>query len=163
MVESTADLHGFFAELRAALGEAAVNISAETLERYDENKLPTGDRPPAAVLLPGSVEDVETIVAAAIRYRAVLYPISTGQKQGMGLRSAVHAGQVMVDFRRHMNRILELDETLAYAVVEPAVTYQQLCDELGLRDHKLMLDTTSGPPPGGVLGNTMDSRGGYTP
>lgn len=157
------NLHDFLNELRASLGDAALNVSRETRERYGENKLPTGDRQPAAVLLPASVEDVECIVAAANRHRIVLYPISTGQNQGMGLRSAVHAGQVVVDLGRRMNRIVELDETLAYAVIEPGVTYQQLYDELGVRGHRLMLDTTSGPPQGGVLGNTMDSGAGYTP
>ena len=163
MVSSCPALDRFFAELRAALGDDAVNRSDETLTRYGENKLPSGDRRPAAVLLPASVEDVEAIVRAANAHGVVLYPISTGQNQGMGLRSAVHAGQVVVDLGRRMNRILELDDTLAYAVVEPGVTYQQLYDELGVRGHKLMLDTTSGPPQGGVLGNTMDSGAGYTP
>lgn len=162
-MNSSADLSSFLAEVRDALGEAAVNVSAETLERYGENKLPSGDRRPAAVLLPDSVAEVQRIVAAANRHRVVLYPISTGQNQGMGLRSAVHAGQVVVDLGRRMNRILELDEKLAYAVIEPGVTYQQLYDELGVRGHKLMLDTTSGPPQGGVLGNTMDGGAGYTP
>ena len=159
----SADLPAFLDEIRRVLGATYANLSAETLQRYGENKLPTGDRPPAVVLWPDSVEDVVAIVAAANRYKVVLFPISTGQNQGMGLRSAVHAGQVVVDLGRRMNRILELDETLAYAVIEPGVTYQQLYDELGLRGHKLMLDTTSGPPQGGILGNTMDSGAGYTP
>ena len=98
-----------------------------------------------------------------MRTRWPLYPISTGQNQGLGLRSPVRPGQVVVDLGRHMNRILEVDEQLCYAVLEPGVTYQQLYDELGLRGHKLMLDTTSGPPAGGVLGNTLDGGAGYTP
>lgn len=162
-MSGTPDLGGFFATVRAALGDEAVNVSAETIVRYGENQLPSGDRRPAGVVMPGSVEEVEAIVRAANTHKVVLYPISTGQNQGLGLRSAVHAGQVVVDLGRRMHRILELDESLAYAVVEPGVTYQQLYDELGVRGHKLMLDTTSGPPAGGVLGNTMDSGAGYTP
>lgn len=156
-------LAAFFAEIATTLGEGSTNRSVETVQRYGENHLPTGDRKPAGVVYPRSVEEVETIVAAAIRHRVVLYPISTGQNQGLGLRSPVSAGQVVVDLGRHMNRILEIDETLAYAVIEPGVTYQQLYDALGVRGHRLMLDTTSGPPAGGVLGNTMDGGAGYTP
>ena len=107
--------------------------------------------------------EVVTIVQAANRHQGVLYPISTGQNQGLGLRSPVHPGQVVVDLGRRMQRVFELDEQLAFAVIEPGVTYQQLYDELGVRGHQLMLDTTSGPPAGGVLGNTMDGGGGYTP
>lgn len=162
MTNETA-LAAFFDELEHALGAEAVNRTRETLERYGENHLPTGDRRPAGVVLPGSTADIERIVAAANTHGVVLYPISTGQNQGLGLRSAVEPGQVVVDLGRRMNRILELDEALAYAVIEPGVTYQQLYDELGNRGHKLMLDTTSGPPQGGVLGNTMDGGAGYTP
>lgn len=160
---ATPDLDGFLRTVTAALGDEAVNQSDETRERYGENHLPTGDRRPACVVFPGSTDDVVQIVQAANAHGVVLYPISTGQNQGLGLRSPVHAGQVVVDLGRRMNRILELDEALAYAVIEPGVTYQQLYDELGARGHKLMLDTTSGPPAGGVLGNTMDGGAGYTP
>jgi len=162
-MSSEPDHASFFAEIARDLGTAAVNYSHETVVRYGENHLPTGDRRPAGVVFPGSTADVQTVVTAANRHRVVLYPVSTGQNQGLGLRSPVHAGQVVVDLGRRMNRILELDERLAYAVLEPGVTYQQLYDELGLRGHRLMLDTTSGPPAGGVLGNTLDGGAGYTP
>ena len=62
-----------------------------------------------------------------------------------------------------MNRILEIDEKLAFAVVEPGVSYQALYDELVRRGNKLMLDVTSGPPQGGMIGNALDKGAGYTP
>jgi 4-cresol dehydrogenase (hydroxylating) len=62
-----------------------------------------------------------------------------------------------------MNRILEIDETLCFAEIEPGVTYQQMYDELGRRGHTLMMDTTSGPPNGGIVGNTLDKGAGYSP
>ncbi len=160
---TASDPAAFFEAVRNALGSDALNLSDETLHRYGENHLPTGDKRPLAVVYPGSAADVQAIVAAANAHGIVLYPISTGQNQGLGLRSAVAAGQVVVDLGRRMNRIVDIDEALAYAVIEPGVTYQQLYDELGVRGHKLMLDTTSGPPAGGVLGNTMDGGAGYTP
>src|SRR5262245_52861946 len=36
-------------------------------------------------------------------------------------------------------------------------------DELGRRGHVLMMATTSGPPEGGIVGNTLDKGAGYTP
>ena len=62
-----------------------------------------------------------------------------------------------------MNRILDIDEKLAFAVVEPGVSYQALYDELVRRGNKLMLDVTSGPPQGGMIGNALDKGAGYSP
>jgi 4-cresol dehydrogenase (hydroxylating) len=62
-----------------------------------------------------------------------------------------------------MNRILDIDERLGFAVVEPGVSYQAMYDELVRRGNKLMLDVTSGPPQGGMLGNALDKGAGYTP
>ena len=73
------------------------------------------------------------------------------------------SGQVVVDLGRKMNRILDIDEKLAFAVVEPGVSYQALYDELVRRGNKLMLDVTSGPPQGGMIGNALDKGAGYSP
>ena len=69
----------------------------------------------------------------------------------------------MVDLGRRMNRILDIDEKLAFAVVEPGVSYQTLYDELVRRGNRLMLDVTSGPPQGGMIGNALDKGAGYSP
>ncbi len=163
MTRQAQALDAFFTEVGNNLGVDATNLSTETIIRYGENHLPGGDRRPAGVVFPGTTAEVESIVRSANTHGVVLYPISTGQNQGLGLRSPVGPDQVVVDLGRRMNRILEINEQLAYAVIEPGVTYQQLYDELGARGHKLMLDTTSGPPAGGILGNTMDGGAGYTP
>ena len=62
-----------------------------------------------------------------------------------------------------MNRIVDIDEKLAFAVVEPGVSYQTLYDELVRRGNRLMLDVTSGPPQGGMIGNALDKGAGYSP
>ncbi|MEP9374268.1 FAD-binding oxidoreductase [Mesorhizobium sp. KR1-2] len=157
------NLGAFLAEAEKALSSGGVNRSEETLRRYGENTLPGGDRLPAAVVYPGSTADVQAIVRAANAYHVPLYPISTGNNIGLGSRSSNAAGQVVVDLGRRMNRLLEIDETLAYAVVEPGVSYQAMYDELVRRGNRLMLDVTSGPPQGGMLGNALDKGAGYTP
>ena len=48
-------------------------------------------------------------------------------------------------------------------MVEPGVSYQSIYDELVRRGNKLMLDVTSGPPQGGMIGNALDKGAGYTP
>ena len=160
---STANLDAFFATVGELLGGEGVNLSEETIRRYGENTMPGGDRPPAGVIYPASTADVQAIVRAANKHKVPLYPISTGNNIGLGTRSAAAAGQVVVDLGRRMNRILDIDEKLAFAVVEPGVSYQTLYDELVRRGNRLMLDVTSGPPQGGMIGNALDKGAGYSP
>jgi 4-cresol dehydrogenase (hydroxylating) len=138
-----------FDPLRRSLGSNAVDTSEQTIAHYGGNLLPGGDRRPAGVVYPASTADVQAIVRIANDHRVPLYSFSTGENRGNGLRSPIRAGQIIVDVGARMNRILELDETLCFAAVEPGVTYQHMYDELGRRGHTLMLDTTSGPPEGG--------------
>jgi 4-cresol dehydrogenase (hydroxylating) len=159
----TATFDKFFSEIAAAIGADAVNRSEETLRRYSENTMPGGDRRPAGVVYPASTADVQKIIRSANAHGVPLYPISTGNNIGLGSRSASRAGQVVVDLGYRMNRILEIDERLGFAVVEPGVSYQAMYDELVRRGNKLMLDVTSGPPQGGMLGNALDKGAGYTP
>ena len=158
-----ANLEAFFTKVTDALGADGVNRSEETIRRYGENTMPGGDRPPAGVVYPASTADVRLIVRAANAYKVALYPISTGNNIGLGSRSATSSGQVVVDLGRNMNRILDIDEKLAFAVVEPGVSYQALYDELVRRGNRLMLDVTSGPPQGGMIGNALDKGAGYSP
>jgi 4-cresol dehydrogenase (hydroxylating) flavoprotein subunit len=153
----------FLDSLRQELGDAAVDVSEATIAQYSRNLLPSGDRRPAGVVYPSSTAEVQTIVRLANRHRFPLYSISTGENRGLGLKSPIQPGCLIVDVGKRMNRISEIDETLCFAEIEPGVTYQQLYDELGRRGHKLMMDTTSGPPNGGIVGNTLDKGAGYSP
>ncbi len=153
----------FFSEVAQEIGHEAVDRTDETCLRYGETTLPAGDRRPAGVLFPASTADAQAIVRAANRHKVPLWPISTGNNIGLGSRAPVATGQVVVDLGRRMNRIVEVNEELGYAVVEPGVTFQALADELVRRGDKLMVSATSGPPLGGILGNAVDKGGGYGP
>uniref|UniRef100_UPI003F49B174 FAD-binding oxidoreductase n=1 Tax=Nonomuraea bangladeshensis TaxID=404385 RepID=UPI003F49B174 len=133
-----------------------------TIHNYARSELPSGDRPPRAVLYPGSTADVQTIVQLANRHQVPLHPISTGRNVGLGGAIAAQAGNVVVHLGRRMNRIIHFDDVLNYVVVEPGVTYDQLNAFLVEQGDSLMCDTTSGPPDGGPLGNTLDKGAGYT-
>jgi len=77
---------------------------------------------PEAVVLPGSVEEVQAIVKACNRYGIRFKAISTGFATAANI---ARPGTIHIDPRR-MNRILELNERDMYAVVEPYVTWVQL-------------------------------------
>lgn len=153
----------FFGAVRGELGADAVDTSAEAVARFGFNRLPGGDRVPAGVVWPGSVEDVQAVVRLAGEHGVAVWPTSTGHNLGLGEYSPVRDAQVVLDLGRRMNAILEVEERLGYAVVQPGVTFRQLRAELARRGDTLMLSVTSGPPDGGVLGNAMDRGAGYTP
>ena len=153
----------FWDDVGSQLGPEAVNRSPETAVRYGENTMPGGNRTVAGVLYPASTADVVVMVTAANRHGVALYPNSTGNNIGLGSRSPVKNGHVVMDLGRRMSRILEVNERMGYAVVEPGVSYQMMYDELVRLGNRLMLDVTSGPPQGGMLGNALDKGAGYTP
>lgn len=153
----------FLAEIEGELGPNAVNRSSETAIRYGENTMPGGSRAVDGVLYPASTAEVQVMVRAAARHGVAIYPNSTGNNIGLGSRSPVKGGQVVMDLGRRMNRILEINEKMAYAVVEPGVSYQTMHDELVRLGNRLMVDVTSGPPQGGMLGNALDKGAGYGP
>lgn len=154
---------GFFDAVRAALGDEAVDVSRRTRDRYGFSRLPGGDRVPSGVVTPASVGDVQAVVRLAAEHGMALWPTSTGRNLGQGDFSSVREGHVALHLGRRMNRIVEIDETLGYAVVEPGVTFAQLRAELLRRGDQFMISSTSGPTDGSILGNALDRGAGYTP
>src|SRR5690606_9557886 len=69
---------------------------------------------------------------------------------------------VVLDLKR-MNRILEVDPELCFALVEPGVTYQQLHDYIRERNYPLWLSVPAPSAIAGPTGNTLDRGVGYTP
>jgi 4-cresol dehydrogenase (hydroxylating) len=143
------------------LGAEHVLFDAPTLDRYARSTLPVSTRP-KAVLRPASTEEVRRVVVIAGEHGTPLYPISRGKNWGYGDACAPTDGQVIVDLSR-MNRILEVDAELAYAVVEPGVTQQQMCDYLRQHDYPLWLDVTGAGPDASIVGNTLERGFGHTP
>ncbi|MCD7052837.1 FAD-binding oxidoreductase [Rhodococcus sp. BH2-1] len=153
----------FLAFAREWLGKEWVDESDRAVSRYGRSELPSGECLPSAVVYPATTEDVQHIVKLANQFGVTLHPISTGQNLGLGGTVAARSGNVVVDLGRRMNAILEYNDDLNYVVVEPGVTYQALADFLESKGDVLMCDTTSGPPAGGPVGNTLEKGGGYTP
>jgi 4-cresol dehydrogenase (hydroxylating) len=149
-------------EFAAIVGERNVSLSPAELVPYAHDVIMIPPIWPSAVVRPGSVAEVQRIVRVANRLRIPLWPLSTGKNIAYGRMMAVEPGNVILDLAR-MNRILEVNDKLAYAVVEPGVTYAQLFKHL--RDHNLplWLDPPATAPGAGPLGNTVERGVGYTP
>ena len=148
-------------EMRAAVGAEHVLLESEALARHSCDTIPW-QRTCSAVVLPGSRDEVCAIVKIAGQHGLPVWTFSNGKNWGYGATMAEENGAVIILLKR-MNRILEVNEELAYAVIEPGVTYKQLADYLKSRGIKLWADCTDSTPAGSVLGNALDRGLGHTP
>jgi 4-cresol dehydrogenase (hydroxylating) len=148
-------------EMRAAVGSDHVLTGSEALARHSRDTIPW-QRTCSAVVNPGCREEVCAIVKIAAEHRLPVWTFSKGKNWGYGATMAAQDGTVILLLER-MNRILEVNEELAYAVIEPGVTYKQLADHLKSRGIKLWADCTDSTPEGSVLGNALDRGLGHTP
>jgi 4-cresol dehydrogenase (hydroxylating) len=143
-----------------ALGAASVCVDGATLERYARTTQVIGTRP-VCILYPRSTAEVQEVVRIAAAHGVVLYPISRGKNWGYGDACAPVDGAAIVDLSR-MNRILEVNTDLAYAVIEPGVSQQQLFDYLQEHQTGLWMDCTGAGPDSSLVGNTLDRGFGHT-
>jgi glycolate oxidase len=109
---------------------------------------------PAAVILPGSTGEVQSIVKVCNRYK-IGYTAQTSLF-GMGFTGP----QTVILNMRRMNKILEINETDRYAVIEPAVRHIQLKPEVLKRG--LNYPTASVGPSCSVMANFVVSGDHHT-
>ena len=150
-------------EFTAALGSARVLTAAAELREFrDPFQFATWDENAAsAVLMPETVEEVQEVVRVAGRHGVPLWTHSTGRNNGYGGPAPRVGGSVIVSLR-NMNRVLEIDEESAYAVVEPGVRWFDLYEAIKAGGHRLMLSIAD-LGWGSVIGNTLDHGVTYMP
>jgi (+)-pinoresinol hydroxylase len=161
---SAADFADAIAQFKSVVGADWVFTSDDDLEPYrDAYSILRGEpeeRLASAAVAPFTAEEVQAVMRIANAKRIPIYPISTGKNLGYGGAAPVLSGSVVLDLKR-MNRILEIDERNAYALVEPGVTYFDLYRAIQDRKLDLWIDCPD-PGWGSVIGNALDYGGGYT-
>ncbi len=145
---------------RQALGADKVDDAEATRTRYARSTQGKGTVP-CCVLYPTSTEEVQAVLRIASEHDTVVYPISRGKNWGYGDACAPTEGAAIVDLSR-MNRILEVNTELAYAVIEPGVTQGQLYDYLQENNTGLWMDCTGAGLDASLVGNTLDRGFGHT-
>ena len=148
-------------ELRAAIGGDHVLTDAAALDRYSRCTIPWQSQC-AAVVFPASADEVAQVVRIAARHRIPLWPSSTGRNWGYATTLAIDDGAIVMVLER-MNRIVEVNEDLAYTVIEPGVTYTQFNAYLRDKGYRLWIDCTDGSGLGSVIGNALERGIGETP
>ncbi|MFE6164306.1 FAD-binding and (Fe-S)-binding domain-containing protein [Streptomyces sp. NPDC056486] len=144
-----ADVQDVEKELRAAVrGEVDFSVTARALNTMDASNY---RRVPLGVLAPRDADDVAAALAVC-RERGV--PV-VARGAGTSIAGQATGTGLVLDFTRHMNRIVSLDAQARTAVVQPGV----ICDDLRGAASKHGL--TFGPDPsthnrctlGGMIGN----------
>jgi 4-cresol dehydrogenase (hydroxylating) len=149
---------------RAALGEDAVFTEQADRDEYRDPYWYREDRTydSSAVLYPSTTEQVQAVVRIANELKVPLWPSSQGRNNGYGGPSPRVRGSVLVSLRR-MNRVLEINHELAYAVVEPGVSWMDLHAALRDAGHEDLMVSVPDLGWGSVIGNTLDSGVTYLP
>lgn len=147
-------------EMRRIVGQDYVVIDGAEFDGISRATIPEPKRP-SALIRPGTVAEVTEIVRISQRFGIPIWPVSTGRNWGYGSATPVLENTAIVKLDR-MNQVLEVNEELAYAVVEPGVTYRTLHQFLREHHPGLWSDTTDGPPDGSVIGNALDRGLGVT-
>jgi hypothetical protein len=152
------------AQFERAVGKEWVFTSDEDLNLYRDAYSPLWGEPEERIasgaVAPDRVEQVQQIVRVANQFKIPIYPIATGRNLGYGGSAPAYSGSVVLDLKR-MNRILDVSERNASCLVEPGVSYFDLCRHIEEKGYKLWVDVPD-PGWGSVIGNALDHGGGYT-
>ena len=161
---SEADFAGVVRQFEAAVGKEWVFTSDDDVGLYRDAYSPfwgeDEERLASAAVSPDDVEQVQKVVRIANEHRIPLYTVSTGRNLAYGGSAPVYSGCVVLDLKR-LNRILEVSERNAYALVEPGVTYFDLYRHIRANKLKLWVDVPD-PGWGSVIGNSLEHGAGYT-
>ncbi len=143
-----------FAELRARL-DGEIRDDAATLAIYATDASVYQVRP-LAVAFPKSADDCRKIVAFCYQHRI---PI-TGRGGGTSLSGQAIGPGMVIDFSRHMNRIIEIDAERGLVRVEPGVILDELNKKVAHTGRYFVPDpaTMSRCSIGGMIGNNSCGR-----
>lgn len=146
-----------------AIGAEKVATDAASLEDFRDPFQAPGQahNAPSAVVSPTDVEDVQAIVRIANRFGIPLWPIGRGKNNGYGGAAPQVRGSVMLSLR-NMNKVLEINEELGYAIVEPGVSWFDLHDAIEAGGHDLVASIVD-IGWGGVVSNTLEHGLTYMP
>lgn len=160
MTDLGGDIQAAASGWRNALGADRVITAADEFGRFGASTLAEAARP-AAIVRATTAAEVVAAVTVARDSGVPLYPVSQGRNWGYGDACPVGPGQAVLDLSG-MNRIVEVDTELAYAVLEPGVTQGQLNAHLEEMDCGLISACTGSSPEASVIGNLIERGFGPT-
>jgi len=160
---SAATLDRALDRFAAALGAEKVVSDPEQLREFSDPFAFPGwrEHAPGAAVTPSEVEEVQAVVRIAAEEGVALWTHSTGRNNGYGGAGPLLGGSVVLSLR-NMNRVLELDGELGYALVEPGVRWFDLYEAIEAAGLDLMLSIAD-LGWGGPVGNMLENGVTYLP
>lgn len=116
---------------------------------------------PVVILRPAERVQVSQVMRVAGEHGVPVYPISMGRNWGWGDACPAGEGQALLDLGG-LDRIVEIDEEVGCAVVEPGVTQGRLAARLERTGSGWIADCTTAGPDTSVLGTTLERGIGQT-
>jgi 4-cresol dehydrogenase (hydroxylating) len=148
--------------IEATAADRVITEPAEVDKFKDPYYIPGDDQFTAsAVVSPVSTEEVQAVVRVAGEYEIPVWPHGQGRNYGYGGPSPRVRGSIQISLQQ-MNRVLEINEKLAYAVVEPGVRWFDLYNAIEEGGHSLQI-TVPDLGWGSVIGNSLDNGMTYMP
>ena len=151
MVE-TAVKGGVVRELEKIVGSEFVSTNQADLYIYSQDMTPAEPSWPDIVVLPKTVEEVQAIIRLANKEKIPVTPYIAGGNIG-GLTIPLSGG-ILLDLKR-MNRIIEVNETDMYAILEPGVQFGHIKAHLEKHYPNLIYTYAYSPPYTSVMGNAL--------
>ncbi|OJJ05940.1 hypothetical protein ASPVEDRAFT_199430 [Aspergillus versicolor CBS 583.65] len=150
-------------DLVSAVGLASVFVGEALAHYVDPYDVYEDDesrrRVPSAAVTPGSLDELRQVLKIANKHEIPLWTFSRGKNLGYGGPAPVVRGSIALDLHR-MNRILEVNDDMHYAVVEPGVTWTDLYNYC-VENKKKVWPSTPSLGWGSVIGNTVDRGTGF--
>ncbi|XPP27107.1 MAG: FAD-binding oxidoreductase [Leucobacter sp.] len=150
------------ARLTVALGVDAVLAAPDQVAEFHDPYEGEGatEFQPSFVVQPASVEEVQSVLRIATELRIPVWTSSMGRNFGYGGSAPVVSGSIVLSLRR-MNRVLEISEDGAYAVIEPGVRFFDLYEAIKASGAKLWMSVPD-LGWGSVIGNALEHGFGST-
>lgn len=147
-------------KIREIVSDQWFFAGAEDIGTRSEASIPNATTPLAHVY-PKDRDQIRDIVKIANQYGIPIWPIGKGKNWGYGAGTAVRPDNLILCLER-LDNIIEVNAELAYAVIEPGVTYRQLHEYLVEKGYELAVDPVDGTADGSILGNALDRGHGGT-
>lgn len=159
---STPNLQAAWTDFKNILGEANISTTAEDLDSHSGSSWSShttraSDRP-FAILRPGSTEDVSAIMKVCHTRRIPVTAYSGGTS--LEGHFAATRGGICIDFSR-MDAILALHKDDLDVVVQPALGWEALNDELATHGLYFPPDPGPGAMIGGMVGTGCSGTNAY--
>jgi 4-cresol dehydrogenase (hydroxylating) len=114
-----------------------------------------------AFVYPSDIVQIQEILKVANAYKVPVWPVGQGKNWGYGGASPFQENSLVIVLNR-LNKIIEVNSELAFALIEPGVTFRQLHQYLETHNIPLWVDCTDGPPDGSIVGNSLERGIGET-